>query len=118
MPGRGQANFGIWPKSSEYSRCLGITWNAEATIGTFCGDFVVRECLHSLFVTTLFFPFSEENITIIKTAPFLFVDTSLTNDTGLCTKIQPTELPPVCGANAVRLHEIRTSIWTAQETLL
>ena len=57
MPGRGQANIGIWPKSSEYSRCLGITWNAEVTIGTFCSDLVVRECLHSLFTTTLFFPF-------------------------------------------------------------
>ena len=89
MPGRGQANIGILPKSSEYSRCLGITWNAEATIGTFCSDFVVRECLHSLFATTLFFPFSEENMTIIETAPSLFVDTSLTNDTGLSTKIQP-----------------------------
>ena len=60
MLGRGQASIGIWLKSSEYSGCLGITWNAKATIGTFCSDFVVRECLHFLVATTLFFPFSEE----------------------------------------------------------
>ena len=86
MPGRGWANIGIWPKSSEYSRCLGITWNAKVTIGTFCRDFVVRECFHSLVAVTLFFSFSEENKTFIETVPFLFVDTSLTNGTGLCTK--------------------------------
>ena len=62
MPGRGQANIGTWPKSSVSSRGLGITWIAKATIGTFCSDFVVRKCLHSLFAATLFFPFSEENI--------------------------------------------------------
>ena len=62
MPGRGQANIGTWPKSSVSSRGLGITWIAKATIGTFCSDFVVRKCLHSLFAVTLFFPFSEENI--------------------------------------------------------
>ena len=61
MPGRGWANIGIWPKSSEYSRCLGITWNAKLTIGTFCSDFVVRECFHSLVAVTMFFSFSEEN---------------------------------------------------------
>ena len=49
MPGREQANIGIWPKSSGYSRCLDITWNAKATIVSFCSDFLVRECLHSLF---------------------------------------------------------------------
>ena len=86
MPGRGQANIGIWPKSSGYSRCLGITWNAKATIGTFCSDFVVRECLHYFFATTLFFQFSEENKTLIETAPSPFVDTSLTDGAGLCKK--------------------------------
>ena len=86
MPGRGQANIGIWPKSSGYSRCLDITWNAKATIVTFCSDFVVRECLHSLFATTLLFPFSEENKTLIETTPSLFVDTALTNGAGLCRK--------------------------------
>ena len=83
MSGRGQATIGILPKSSEYSRCLGITWNAKATIGTSCSDFVVRECFHYLVATTLFFPFSEENKTLIETTPFLFVDTPLTNGTGL-----------------------------------
>ena len=68
MSGRGQANIGIWPKSSEYSRCLGITWNAKATIGTFCSDFVVRECFHYLVATT--FLFSEENKTLIETRLF------------------------------------------------
>ena len=106
MPVRGQANIGIWPKSSGYSRCLDITWNAKATIGTFCSDFVVRECLHSLFATTLFFPFSEGNKTLIETAPSLFVDTSLTNGAGLCGKIQPYEIC-TSGANAVRPHEIK-----------
>ena len=59
------------------------------TIGTFCGDFVVLECFHSLVAATLFFPFSEENKTLIEPAPFLFVDTSLTNGTGLCKKKNP-----------------------------
>ena len=86
MPGRGRATIGIGPKSPEYSRCLGITWNAKVTIGTFCSDFVARECFHSLVAATLFFPFSKENKTFIETAPFLFVDTSLTNGTGLCKK--------------------------------
>ena len=86
MPGRGRATIGIGPKSPEYSRCLGITWNAKVTIGTFCNDFVVRECFHSLVAATLFFPFSKENKTFIETVPFLFVDTSLTNGTGLCKK--------------------------------
>ena len=89
MSGRGQAIIGIWPKSYEYSRCLGITWNAKATIGTFCSDFVVRDCFYYLVATTLFFPFSKENKLLIETALFLFVDTSFTNGTGLCTKIQP-----------------------------
>ena len=75
-------------------------------IGTFCSDVVVRECLHSLFATTLFFPFSEENKTLIETAPSLFVDTSLTNGTGLCTKIQPYGTC-ISGANDVRPHEMR-----------
>ena len=61
---------------------IDITWNAKATIGTFCSDFVVCECLHSLVATTFFFPFSEENKTFIETTTFLFVDTSLTNGTG------------------------------------
>ena len=106
MPGRGQANIGIWPKSSGYSRCLDITWNAKATIVTFCSDFVVRECLHSLFATTLFFQFSEENKTLIETKPSLFADTSLTNSAGLCRKIQPYGTC-TSGANAVRPHEMR-----------
>ena len=90
MPGRGQENIVIWPKSSEYSRCLGIAWNAKGTIGTFCSDFVVRECLHSLVATTLFFPFSEEKKRKEKeSAPSLFVDTSLTSGTDLCTTIHP-----------------------------
>ena len=77
MSGRGQANIVIWPKSSEYSRCLGITWNAKAMTGTFCSDFVVRECFHYLVATTLFFSFSDENKTLIETVPFLY---SLTRD--------------------------------------
>ena len=36
MPGRDQANIVIWPKSSGYSRCLGVTWNAKLWTGTFC----------------------------------------------------------------------------------
>ena len=60
MPGRGRAAIGIWPKPPEYSRCLGITWNAKVTIGTFCSDFVVRGCFHSLVAATLFFLFSKE----------------------------------------------------------
>ena len=70
MPGRDWANIGILPKSSEYSRCLGITWNAKVTIGTFCSDFVVRECFHYLVAVTLFFSFAEENKTLIETVPF------------------------------------------------
>ena len=73
MPGRGQANIVIWPKSSEYSRCLDITCNAKGTIGTFCSDFVVRECLHSLVATTLFIPFSEENKTERKRISAFFI---------------------------------------------
>ena len=66
------------------------------TIGTFCSDFVVRECFHSLVAVTLFFSFAEENKTLIETAYFLFVDTSLTNGTGLCTnKSSLMELAPV-----------------------
>ena len=76
------------------------------TIGTFCSDFVVRECLHSLFATALFFLFSEENRTLIETAPSLFVDTSLTNGTGLCTKIQPYGTH-ISRANDMRPHEMR-----------
>ena len=90
MSGRGQANIGIWPKPYEYSRCLGITWNAKATIGTFCSDFVVRDCFYYLVATTLFFPFSKENKTLIETAPFLFVDTSFTNGTGCAQKCSLT----------------------------
>ena len=66
------------------------------TIGTFCSDFVVRECFHSLVAAILFFPFSKESKTFIETAPFLFVDTSLTNGTGLCKKKSSLmELAPV-----------------------
>ena len=107
MPGRGWANIGIWQKSSEYSRCLGITWNAKVTIGNFCSDFVVRECFHSLVAVTLFFSFSEENKTFIETVLFLFVDTSLTNGTGLCTKKIKPYGTCTSGANAVRPHEMR-----------
>ena len=103
MPGRGQANIGIWPKSSGCSRCLDITWNAKATIVTFCSDFVVRECLHSLFATTLFFPFFEENKTLIETKPSLFADKS---GAGLCRKIQPYGTC-TSDANAVRPYEMR-----------
>ena len=106
MTGRGQAIIGIWPKSYEYSRCLGITWNAKATIGTFCSDFVVRDCFYFRVATTLFFPFSKENKLLIEMAPFLFVDTSFTNGTGLCTKIQPYGTCP-SGANAAWPHELR-----------
>ena len=112
MPDRGQANIGIRPKSSEYSRCLGITWNVKATIGTFCSDFLVRDCLHSLFATTLFFPCSEENKTLIKTAASLFVDTSLTNGISLCTKIQSSGTC-ISGGNAVRPTK-----WERQHGLL
>ena len=121
MPSRGQANIGSWPKSSGYSRCLGITWNAEATIGIFCSDFVVREFLHSLFSTTLFFPFSEENKSLIETAPSLFVDMSLTNCGALksksssrhqqmalaCAEKSSLTEPCTSGANALRPHEMR-----------
>ena len=89
MPGRGQTTIVIWAKSSEYSRCLDITWNSKWTIGTFGSDFVVRECLHSLVATTLLFPFSEEKTKEKESVPSLFVDTSLTNGTGLCRKVQP-----------------------------
>ena len=36
MPGGGQAFAEIWSKVTEYTRCLGITWNAQTTTGTFC----------------------------------------------------------------------------------
>ena len=108
MPGRGQANIGIWPKSSGYSRCpRHFTWNAKATIVTFCSDFVVRECLHSLFATTLFFPFSEENKTLVETTPSLFSDTSLTNGDGSSAeKSSLMELEPVLQMLCSR-HEMR-----------
>ena len=95
MPGSGKANIVIWPKLSKYSRCLGITWNAKGTIGTFCSDFVVRECLHSLVATALFFPFCEEKTKEKETAPSLLAGKSLTNGTGLCKKSSLTELAPV-----------------------
>ena len=39
MLGGDQAVAEIRPKSSECTHCLGITWNAQATTGTFCNDY-------------------------------------------------------------------------------
>ena len=39
MPGGDQAVTEIWPKLSQYTDCQGITWNAQATTGTFCNDY-------------------------------------------------------------------------------
>ena len=58
------------------------------------------------FATTLFFPFSEENKTLIEMKPSLFADTSLTNGAGLCRKNQPYGTFTSV-ANAVRPHEMR-----------
>ena len=32
----GQAIAEIWLELIEYTRCLGITWNAQTKLGTFC----------------------------------------------------------------------------------
>ena len=62
-----------------------------------------------LLLLRLFFPFSEENKTLLETAPSLFVDTSLTNITYWLVheKSSLTELAPRSSANAVRPHEMR-----------
>ena len=39
MSGWDQAVAEICPKLSECTHCLGVTWNAQATIDTFCGDY-------------------------------------------------------------------------------
>ena len=39
MPSGDQAVAEIQPELSEYSYCLVITWNAQATTGTFCYDY-------------------------------------------------------------------------------
>ena len=38
MSGGDQAVAEISPKLSEYTHCLGITWNAQANTGTFCNE--------------------------------------------------------------------------------
>ena len=104
MPGRGRANIVIWPKSSEYRlsrHYMECQRDDTHFLWRFRGSWMFAfSCCYD------FFPFSEEKRQKKETAPSLFVDTSLTNGTGLRTKIQPYGTC-TSSANAVRPHEMR-----------